>query len=244
MKDVVFLNIEGGLLSVAHRGDIRAVDIDNTAQVEREFWLIKRRDKAAGYEKTRTVVIDSGTELQTLDLEEIVTTAMKKSKRSKGGKERSIDEIWQDDYGKSTAHLRRIFRMFKELPHHVIITALAKESYPKTAGGEAQAKALGVEPLIVLPSLTQKVSTSVMGYMDFVWYTFYDQETQEYKLLTKNSGPYRAKTRGPLFQAALGDVIVQPSLRDIYDLFVKTGMRHVRNNATAKTRVNRTSTTA
>ena len=219
MSDVVFMNIEGGLLSVAHRGDIRAVDIADTAELERQFWLLKKRDKDSGYDTVRTAVIDSGTELQTLDLQEIVTAAM--TKMSKSGKQRSIDDIWQEDYGKSTAHMRRVFRMFKALPHNVIITALAKNVYPKSVTNEAEAKALGVEPLIVMPSMTQKVAESVMGYMDFVWYLFYDQEDQKYKMCTKTVGPYRAKTRGPFFQKALGDIVEQQSLRDIYDLYVR-----------------------
>lgn len=227
MADVVFYNIEGGLLSIAHRGDIRAIDIENTSELDDEFWRLKSREGV--YATVRTVVIDSGTELQTMNLQEIVRAAMEKG-RSKSGKRRdSEDEIWQDDYGKSTAYLRRIYRQFKDLPCNVIVTALAKYAYPKSqmdpGRSEAQAKALGVEPLVVLPSMTQKVAESLMGYMDFVWYTFYDQEDDTYKVLTKSSGPYRAKTRGPHFQKALGDVVEQPSLRDIYTLYVETESR-------------------
>lgn len=227
MADVLFCNIEGGLLSIAHRGDIRAIDIESCDEVDETFWKLKRREDE--YRTVKTVVLDSGTELQTMNLQEVVRAAMEKG-RSKSGKQRdSEDEIWQDDYGKSTAYLRRTFRQFKDLPHNLIVTALAKYTYPKSQNdpgrSEAQAKAMGVDPLVVLPSMTQKVAESLMGYMDFVWYTFYDQEDDTYKVLTKSSGPYRAKTRGPHFQKALGDVVKQPTLQEIYQLYVETESR-------------------
>jgi hypothetical protein len=239
MADVAFWNIEGGLLSIAHRGDIRAVDIKSTEEIDSEFWLLKRKE--GQYATVRTIIVDSGTELQTINLQEIVIAAMAKG-RSKGGKQRdSQDEIWQDDYGKSTAYLRRIYRQLKDLPHNVVITALAKYTYPKSSAdpgrSEAQARALGVEPLIVLPSMTQKVAESLMGYMDFVWYTFYDQEDDSYKVLTKSSGSYRAKTRGPHFQKALGDVVVQPTLKQVYDLYVSSENRDASAIAKNKTPV-------
>lgn len=232
MADVVFLNIEGGLLSVAHRGDIRAIDIYDTATLEKEYWFIKTRDAEMGYAKTRTVIIDSGTELQTLDLQEIVQKQM--GKKSSKGKARSIDDIWQEDYGKSTAHLRRVFRMFKELPHNVIVTALAKEVYPKSVTDVAAANSMGIEPIVVLPSMTQKVAESVMGYMDFVWYTFYDQEDGKHKMLTKTSGPYRAKTRGPFFQKALGDIVVNPTMPKLYKAFVEAESSAKQNVAVSR----------
>lgn len=215
MKNVLFLNIEGGLLSVSYRGDVRAVDIESTDEVEEAFWKI--RDKKPPFETIQTVVIDSGTELQTKNLEEIVTDAMSKNRTSRSGKERAPDDIWQEDYGRSTARLKRIFRQFKDLPVNVIITALAKYVYPKVADA---AKLVETDPLVVMPSFTQKLGESVMGYVDFVWYTYYDQEDKKFKVLTRPQGPYRAKTRGPNFQKAIGTVITSPNMAELYDLFV------------------------
>lgn len=246
MADVVFYNVEGGLLSIAHRGDIRAIDISACDELDHEFWKLKSREDE--YRTVKTVVIDSGTELQTMNLQEIVRSAMTKGSSKSGKRRDSEDEIWQDDYGKSTAYLRRIYRQFKDLPHNVIVTALAKYTYPKSqidlGRSEAQARAMGVEPLVVLPSMTQKVAESLMGYMDFVWYTFYDQEDDTYKVLTKSSGPYRAKTRGPHFQKALGDVVKQPSLADIYTLYVETESRRAAAVTPAKKKSRAVATTS
>lgn len=216
MRDVLFLNVEGGMLSVSFRGDLRAVDIESTDDVESIFWKV--RDKKPPFESVSTVVIDSGTELQTLNLEEIVSDAMSKGKStSRSGKERAPDDIWQEDYGRSTARLKRIFRQFKDLPINVIVTALAKYVYPKVADA---AKLAETDPLVVMPSFTQKLGESLMGYVDFVWYTYYDQEDKKFKVLTRPQGPYRAKTRGPNFQKAIGSVITSPNMATLYDLFV------------------------
>lgn len=217
MADVLFANIEGGLLSIAHRGDIHAEKIRTTEDVNKLFWrFVKKEDELSTY---RTVVIDSMTELQTINLEEIVKSAMEGGKaRSRSGKERTENDIWQEDYGQSTTALKRIVRGFKDLRVNVIVTALAKYVYPKVA---EKADKTDVDPIAVMPSLTAKLGESVMGYMDFVWYTFYDQEEDKYKLLTKSQGAYRAKTRGPRFQEAVGPIIIAPNMATIYDTFVK-----------------------
>lgn len=218
LADVLFANIEGGLLSVAHRGDINAIDIRSTADLEALYWEMRK----GTYSSVRTFVLDSATELQTLNLEEIVAKAMEKSSTSRSGKERSRDDIWQDDYGKSTVQLKRLFRWFKDLNINVIVTALAKYVYPKVPEGTDVTQ---VEPLAVMPSLTAKLSTSLMGYMDFVWYVRFDPETGTYQVLTRSNQVYRAKTRGARVQEALGNVITLDTGRmmmpQIYDLYCK-----------------------
>lgn len=217
MADVLFANIEGGLLSIAHRGDIHAENVRTTEDIRALYFRLVNKDPELA--NVRTVVVDSLTELQTINLEEIVHEAMDKGKaQSRSGRERTEDDIWQEDYGKSTTMLKRLVRGFKDLRINVIITALAKYVYPKVS---QKADLTDVDPIAVLPSLTAKLGESVMGYMDFVWYLFYDQEENEYKLLTKSQGAYRAKTRGPRFQDAVGPVIKNPNMNDIYTTFVK-----------------------
>ena len=76
MRDVLFLSIEGGLMTVAHRGDIMAEDIASTKALEDIFWKIANKDPE--YARFKTLVIDSGTELQTMNLEEVVRHAIEK----------------------------------------------------------------------------------------------------------------------------------------------------------------------
>jgi hypothetical protein len=218
MKNVLFLNIEGGLLSIAHRGDIHAVKIPSTAELEEQFWKLNRGE----YPTVQTVVIDSMTEMQTINLEEIVASAMQGGQtQSRRGKPRSADDIWQDDYGKSTTQLKRLIRYFKDSNYNVIVTALSKYVYPKIPEGTDVTQ---IDPLAVLPSLTAKLATSVMGYMDMNWYCYKDNDDDQYKILTTRTkdSPFHAKTRGPRFAEAIGEIVVNPHLGELYDTFVRT----------------------
>lgn len=213
MGDVLFINIEGGLLSVASRGDLLAEDAITTQKVEEILYALKAR--AEGYESVRTVVVDSATELQTINLEEVVRAEFE---RGKNKNRINIDDIWQEDYGQSTTQLKRLFRGFKDLPINVIFTCLAKYVYPK---GANTGPGTEVPPLAVLPSLTQKLGESLMGYVDFVWYAYRDgEDLKDFCLLTQPSGQFRAKTRGKHFAEVIGPVITNGSLPEVYETFV------------------------
>jgi hypothetical protein len=158
-----------------------------------------------------------------MNLEEIVRQAVEKEAKQKGASARKtdIDEFWQDDYGKSTNQLKRIFRWYKSLPINVIITALPKKVYPRRRGSQED-----VEPIEVRPAFTNKLGDAVMGFVDFVWYLWEaegeDGKTHRY-MLTHNKGIFQAKTRGVKFAEALGEVVVDPYLPDLYELFLKSG---------------------
>lgn len=214
MKDVLVLSIEGGLMTLASRGDIIAETIKSTAQLEEMFWKLTEIEKYPEYANIKTVVIDSITELQTVNLEGIVRESLGKRK------DKTQDDVYQEDYGKSTTQLKRLLRYFRDLPLNVIYTAL-----PKTVFSKSGEVVVSVEPM-----LTTKLSQSVMGYVDFVWY-LYQQEVFDAEgkferidryMLTRDSGVYRAKTRGVKFSEALGGKVRNPNLPGLYDLFIKS----------------------
>lgn len=235
MKNVLFLNVEGGLTTVASRGDILAIDIvgierfkptpdlpelpPGSSTLEDVFWKLKQKEGA--FADINTVVIDSGTEMQTLGLEKLAREGKRKDKSGRRGE----DELYLEDYGRNTAQLKRILRWYRDLPMHVIITALPQFVYPKTA----QANTVQ-EPTEIRPSFTNKLSVSAMGYVDFVWYIY--QDGQGRHILTQEHGKFKAKTRGLRFADALGQVAdikdeTDPEstgldLSDIYSLFLKT----------------------
>lgn len=221
----LFANIEGGLISVAGRGDVEAEDISSTKDLEQLLWKIANRDSE--FAKYRSLVIDSASELQTLNLQEVTMKAIQRDLQKYGAKAKrtleDIDEIWQDDYGTSTAMLRRIFRMAKSLPITVIFTALPKNVYPKGAENNPN-----VQPIEVRPSLTDKLADSLMGYVDHVWYLFTGEPIDEQTgqptryILTRDRPPFRAKTRGMKFAAALGEVYANPTMPKLLDLFMQT----------------------
>ena len=220
MQNVLFANIEAGLVSVAHRGDIQKIRISSTETLENMGWdLIKGRWPDIG-----TVVIDNVTELQTLNLQEIVKNAISSGRNRVQNRERTVDDVWQEDYGKSTKQLARLFRLFRDLPMHVIFTAHMKRVYPKVPEGTDLTK---IQPIAVMPSLSAKLGEALMGYVDFVWCLAEDTDKEMNEagrrfLITVSKGEYRCKTRGPMFSEAIGDVVEDPNMASLYDVFVES----------------------
>lgn len=236
MREVLFANVEGGLLSVTGQG-IHAIDINSVDDLEALYWeLVKGKEGSLGH--IRTVVIDSGSEVQSLNLEEIVAEEIEEDEK---GKRYSQDDIWLSDYGRSTAQLKRVFRWFRDLDCHLIITALAKTIMPPQPQGRGKgmsqslAKQPDRDPKSVDPLFTEKLGNAVKGYVDFVWYIYEDSNEDgdpERWILTQRQGPIFAKTRGARFRTALGPHVKIKdmenegddgmTLGDIFDLLIKT----------------------
>src|SRR5262245_1506319 len=172
MRHVLIANIEGGMLSIAHRGDIHAIDIKSTADLEALAWAISQGE----YPTVRTVMVDNVTELQTLNLQENVLAAIAGGRNRVKNRERTVDDVWQEDYLRSTKQLSRIFRFLRDLDVNTILTAHAKYVYPKMPEGTDLTK---LEPDKIVPSLSQQLMKAVMGYQDFVWTMEVDEETQQ-----------------------------------------------------------------
>ena len=212
MADVHVFNIDGGIMTLASRGDIHATDIHSADDLEHELFRLVNKDPK--YEHTKTVVIDNITELQTLVLEGI--TSKEFANRRKKDKNYSIDEVYLEDYGVSGKRLARILRGFRDLPMHVIYIAHKKDKMRKGTNVLEESK----------PNLTEKLCTAVMGYMDFVWYLYtadeqvgneetgYRTETHRY-LLTQPMNNFAAKTRGSEFAQRIGPIIRDPNMVDI-----------------------------
>lgn len=212
MADVHVFNIDGGIMTLASRGDIHATDVRSIDDLEQEFFKVVNKDPK--YATTKTIVIDNITELQTLALEEITTKEF--AVRRKKDKNYSIDEVYLEDYGVGGKRLARILRGFRDLPMHVIYIAHKKDKMRKGTSVLEESK----------PNLTEKLCTAVMGYMDFVWYLYtadeqvgseqtgYRNETHRY-LLTQPMNNYAAKTRGSEFAHRIGPIIRDPNMVNI-----------------------------
>lgn len=216
MADLHVFNIDGGIMTLANRGDIHATDIRSVDDLEQEFFRVVNKDPK--YKNTKTIMIDNITELLTLALEEI--TIKEYSNRRKKDKNYSIDEVYLEDYGVSGKRLARILRGFRDLPMHVIYIAHKKDKMRKGTNVLEESK----------PNLTDKLCTAVMGYMDFVWYLYtadeqvgdeqtgYRNETHRY-MLTQRMNNYAAKTRGSAFAARLGPIVRDPNFVDIMKIY-------------------------
>lgn len=212
MADVHVFNIDGGIMTLASRGDIHATDIHSVDELEQEFHRIINGDPK--YANTKTVVIDNITELQTLTLEGI--TSAEYANRKKKDRNYSVDDVYLEDYGVAGKRLARVLRGFRDLPMHVIYIAHKKDKMRKGTNTLEESK----------PNMTDKLCTAIMGYMDFVWYLYtadeqmgneeqgYWTETHRY-LLTQPINNYAAKTRGAEFAQRIGSVIKDPNMVEI-----------------------------
>ena len=215
MKNVHFFNIDGGLMTLADRGNITATDVHSVGDLETEFYKIANKDKE--YEGVKTVVIDNISELLTLGLEE--TTRKEYAARVKKDKNYSIDEVYLEDYGVTGKRIARILRGFRDLPIHVIYVAHKKDKMRQGTNVLESS----------CPNLTDKLCTSVCGYMDCVWYLYTADEQVEHNgqyetvmhryLLTQPYNKFVAKTRNPEFAAKLGAFVKDPNFKDIMSAY-------------------------
>lgn len=217
MADVHVFNIDGGIMTLASRGDIHATDIHSVNDLEQELFRIVNKDEK--YANTKTIVIDNITELQTLTLESLTTQEY--ANRRKKNKNYSIDDVYLEDYGVAGKRLARILRGFRDLPMHVIYIAHKKDKMRQGTNTLEESK----------PNMTEKLGTAIMGYMDFVWYLYtademvgneesgYFPETHRY-LLTQPMNNYAAKTRGSDFANRIGAVIKDPNMVNIMKEYI------------------------
>ena len=216
MADVHVFNIDGGIMTLARRGDIHATDIRSIDELEQELYKLANHDEK--YKNTKTVVIDNITELQTLVLENLAIS--QQGERRKKNKNYTIDEVYLEDYGIGGKRLSRVLRGFRDLPIHVIFIAHKRDKMRQGTNVLEESK----------PNLTDKVSTAIMGYQDYVWYLYTADETvgneeQGYKtethryMLTQPMNNYAAKTRGAEFAERLGAVVKDPTFSSIMALY-------------------------
>jgi hypothetical protein len=207
---VLFMNVEGGLLSIRNKKGVDAVDIRNLADMESLFWDLSNPN--GQFAEYQTLVLDSASELASMDLEKL---AMTHSKQGEG-----LREIHIGDYSKNTTAMRRLVRMFRDLPRNFIMTSLVKEIFPDGSN---------TLPIRFEPLFTAKLNASIMGMVDFLWYLRRDvienpdgTKSEVGRLLTRPTTKYAIKTRGESFSQILKPVVENPNIAEIYDLLLSS----------------------
>ena len=101
------------------------------------------------------VIIDSFTEVARRVLERVSAEAMEKAMRL--GKNRDRWQVDLADHGVAASQMRSLLRRFRDLPCHLVITALERRDVDSDGGGVTYGPAMG-------PS----VATDTMGLVDLV----------------------------------------------------------------------------
>jgi len=170
MQNVLYIDVESGSLSIAHRSDIDVVRIYNYAQFSKvhEFLRLhcQYRDagddgKLAGLAEAvgaepkpyNTVVIDSLTEIQKQVMYMLLGIEVGHAQ---------LDLIPETpefrEWGQSAEMMRLLVRSFRDLPMNVIFVCAEQEV-------ENERK-----QLLRRPALPGKLGTEIMGFLDVVGY--------------------------------------------------------------------------
>lgn len=143
------------------------------------------------------VVFDSGTDI----VESMVGFIGDKrvAKAREGGLD--IDEIDafatdRNDYGTMSKMFRDILRKFRDLPCHILITALERRDEDEDT-----------KRVMYGPAVSPGIQSSLLGYVDIVLATKAEDETSPFRALTRKSARHRAKDRFGI----LPEVLVDPT---------------------------------
>lgn len=197
---VLIINAEGGLKKRALQR--QGINTDNIA-----VWpnpesgeTITARSLEALHEKLRAdlledpnswfaVGLDSVSDIHQLLREQATDDRVTRSKVAL-----DPDFVDRDDYGKMTGQMRKIIRRFRDLPCHVILTALEKDDEDSNQ---------------IVPAITPALRTDILGYMDIV--LRFGSPDGSYRGRSKNVARIRAKDR----YGVLPEVLAEPSFERI-----------------------------
>lgn len=201
MGPVLVVNIEGGGITASNIPNVMETEqLGSYSDVQEVFWKLANKDDdreegGIDWGQFKTVIIDSGSAVQDMNIMEVAATNATAKK--------AAARISQQDWGDSTRQVGELLRRFKALPMNVIVTARQRDGYPE---GFDDAKKETVGPTVASADFTPALRRHVNHTFDHVWAMTADDNGQRW-LLPAPNGVYKAKTRGPSFQAALGDVI-------------------------------------
>jgi phage nucleotide-binding protein len=197
MSPVLILDIEGGLLTL--RKDFPQID---TVRIKawKDFQEVYSALFAGGH-GYRTIVLDSLTEIQKFNMDQIMLNLVASND------DRDADVPSLREWGKNLEQTRRFVRAFRDLPYNVLFTALEQEKEDR------------MKRPVKLPSLSGKMAQEVAAFLDIVcYYNMKEVEGEQRRVLqTVATESTTAKDRSGL----LPPVILDPTMADLYDYIIK-----------------------
>lgn len=196
---VLVLDVEGGAATLRKRPDVMVVRVKSIVDLMKIYAEVDKAIATNAEDAPKTVMVDSLTELQKLDMNDIMRALLGQNP------DRDPDVPSQREWGKSSNHMRQIIRKFRDLPCNVIFTALAKRDQDDNAG-----------TVVTVPSLPGKLATEAPAFLDVVGYMFTQIEDNkiERRMLCQPSRTKLAKDRLGVF----GDVLRNPTIPVMWDL--------------------------
>lgn len=195
---LLIIDLDGGVQTLRHREDIDVVQVRSWRQLvgvyQDLFNAIPSDGKKFPY---GTIGIDTLSEIQQLDLAEIMGAFAKINDKI------DADVPDQRGYGKSSAHMRRIVRAFRDLPCNVIFNC------------HSQSERDNNMKLINHPKLVGKLRIDIPGFLDIVGYYSAVSEGGEIerRLQFQKTDTTIAKDRTSAFDA----VEINPTIPSLWD---------------------------
>jgi len=201
MGPVLYVDIEGGTLSIRDK-KVDVLRVNTFTELVQLLEILR-----SGQHNWKTVVIDSLTEVQKLNMYEV----MKKVSMQDPTRDPDIPSL--REYGKNTEQIRKIIRGYRDLAGtHVIFTALANEVKDEKTG-----------IVKTQPALTGKLAIEIPGFLDIVAYlSVAEQDGSEVRVLvTDMTSRVLAKHRAPISGVHLPRLLKNPDMKQIYQVVCK-----------------------
>lgn len=195
---LLVIDIDGGITTLRHRQDVDVIQVRSVKeliQAYRDLYnAIPSNGKKFPY---GTIAIDTFSELQQLDLREIMTTFAKSNDKI------DPDVPDQRGYGKSGTHMRDLIRAFRDLPCNTIISCHSQTERDNNMRLMTQIKLVG------------KLRIDIPGFLDMVGYyrAEEDGDTVNRYLQFMKTGTTIAKDRTGAFDA----VEINPTIPSLWN---------------------------
>jgi hypothetical protein len=203
MRRVLFIDVEGGVLTLRNSfPNVETVRVETWTDVQRIY-----NELFAGGHGFNTIVLDSLTEIQKFNMDEIMR------KLIDGNDERDMDVPSLREWGKNLEQIRRFVRAFRDLPVNVVFTALEREDKDN------------MQRLIRLPSLSGKMAQEVAAFLDIVLYysirEVADEKTGEKTMKRVLQSVATQTTTAKDRSGLLPEVVVDPTMEVLYDYIIR-----------------------
>lgn len=198
LSPILLIDIEGGALTLRGK-DVDVVQARTMKKVQEiQNALVKQKEP---YYKT--VMLDSGTELQKLDMRTVMAEQYNKRPDTT-----DIYVPSQREWGKSGERMRMIIRSFRDLPCNVIITALLAQDRDDKTG-----------VTYMFPSFPGKLRGEVPGFFDIVGLLRATMETEggESQIIRTLQVAKTDRTIAKDRTDSLAGLVRNPTLPDIWE---------------------------
>ena len=160
---LLVLDIDGGVSTLRKRKDVDVIQVRSVKQLVDAYKMLLNAVPSNGKERFPfgTIAIDTFSELQALDLAEIMIQFARLNDK--------IDPDIPDmrGYGKSGAHMRELIRCFRDLPCNTIISCHSETDRDNNMR------------LINKIKLTGKLKIDVPGFLDMVGYYWAENDGED-----------------------------------------------------------------